>query len=53
MVSTILSFGVPILAAIVIIGLLVMGYVKAPPDTAFLVCGKRQLLEKHLLGFLS
>lgn len=55
MVSIILSFGVPILAAIVIIGLLVMGYVKAPPDTAFLIsgCGKRQLLEKHLLGFLS
>lgn len=50
MVSIILSFGVPILAAIVIIGLLVMGYVKAPPDTAFLISGLR---KKTIIGKAS
>ena len=38
----ILKIAIPVIALIVILGLLVSGYVKAPPDTAFIISGLRK-----------
>lgn len=47
-ISTILGFGVPILAVILVLVLLASGYVKAPPDKAFIISGlkKRTIIGK-------
>ena len=46
--GSILGIGIPIIVAVVIvISLLVMGYVKAPPDTAFIISGLR---NKTVIG---
>ena len=47
-ISTILGFGVPVLAVIVVLVLLAAGYVKAPPDKAFIISGlkKRTIIGK-------
>ena len=46
--GSILGIGIPILVAVVVvISLLVMGYVKAPPDTAFIISGLR---NKTVIG---
>ena len=42
MISTILRFAIPALAIILVLVLLTMGYVKAPPDTAYLISGLRK-----------
>ena len=39
MIGTILSIGLPILAVILVAVLLASGYVKAPPDVAFIISG--------------
>lgn len=41
-ISTILSFGVPVLAVILVLVLLAAGYVKAPPDKAFVISGLKK-----------
>ena len=38
----ILKIAIPVIALIVILGLLASGYVKAPPDTAFIISGLRK-----------
>ena len=50
MISTILRFAIPALAIILVIALLTMGYVKAPPDTAYLISGLR---KKTVIGKAS
>ena len=50
MISTILRFAIPALAIILVIVLLTMGYVKAPPDTAYLISGLR---KKTVIGKAS
>ena len=46
--SSILGFGVPILAIIVFVAIIcAMGYVKAPPDTAYIISGLR---KKTIIG---
>jgi flotillin len=42
MFSTILSVGLPVIAVLVVIALLCMGYVKSPPDTAYIISGLRK-----------
>ena len=50
MISTILRFAIPALAIILVLVLLTMGYVKAPPDTAYLISGLR---KKTVIGKAS
>ena len=50
MISTILRFAIPALAIILVLVLLAMGYVKAPPDTAYLISGLR---KKTVIGKAS
>jgi len=47
MLSSILSVAVPIIVVLCIIAILAMGYVKAPPDTAYLISGLR---KKTIVG---
>jgi len=42
MLSSILSIGLPVLIVAIIVILLAMGYVKAPPNTAYLISGLRK-----------
>ena len=49
-ISTILRIAIPALAIILVIALLTMGYVKAPPDTAYLISGLR---KKTVIGKAS
>ena len=42
MLSSILSVGLPVLIVAIIVILLAMGYVKAPPNTAYLISGLRK-----------
>ena len=50
MISTILRIAIPALVIILVIALLTMGYVKAPPDTAYLISGLR---KKTVIGKAS
>ena len=50
MISTILRFAIPALAIILVLVLLAMGYVKAPPDTVYLISGLR---KKTVIGKAS
>ena len=45
-----LPYSIPVIAIIAVIILLTMGYVKAPPDTAFLISGLR---KKIVIGKAS
>ena len=49
-ISTILRIAIPALVIILVIALLAMGYVKAPPDTAYLISGLR---KKTVIGKAS
>ena len=49
-ISTILRIAIPALVIILVIALLTMGYVKAPPDTAYLISGLR---KKTVIGKAS
>ena len=47
--TTILSIAIPILAVIAILGIIASGYVKAPPDKAYIISGLRKT-PKVLIG---
>lgn len=47
--TTILSIAIPVLAIIIILGIIASGYVKAPPDKAFIISGLRKN-PKVLIG---
>ena len=49
MLGTILGFGIPILLVVAVIALCASGYVKASPDTAYIISGLRKE-PKVLIG---